>query len=636
MTILRRMPQLHLFRSTLLVFVLAALAACKQPLAIVGEGDIVDLSGSTVGCSLEQFRAGDTACTENDITGFDDVNYHGVPRPGWRFAGWQQDCSPRSLRELCFYNYALAALLPDLVMPPLTAVFEPVSQGTTDIYVTAFGSQATTVVLTNSDGSRYDIAGDYGVAPRSDVASVFGGDEYIYIFRDLPLDENYRLFSIVEGELQPIGWRTGYDGQGEEIISNVFSLTERSDCAAFEDATVRQFYLGSLDGNTTYSAICQDFSSNSLVPGSVTAQGFDPALPLSIEQPFIGSRSDEELIEAGLSALSVGWFTAARDYFERAELQTEVGESNSADAARFYLAISSLAAVFSELVSDGDASDLNRLSDLLDLWGLPNDGRRGGASLLGGYRSEEFSEEGEVEEQALTYLDTRLLAALENSSRLFSEVSQNFSLTRFGSRNGSVEENDYADARLGLALLKLELASSEANKAYNTSLDADALVNTDGPSPTLEQGLALNPDFLRLETTEPLAAAEVLTLEAIAAFEDAILAVQAEPDDQADDLFSLSTAEEREEALGYLTRVRQSIEAGATEIKADVDNQPERRIILDLRQFFAGGVDLRGGNLLPEVSGNDVSSCLPDPTFNGVVLSPDLNKELNEQADTCP
>ncbi len=45
------------------------LQACKHPLGIVGEGDIVEVGNTGRGCSLEQFRVGDPACTENEITG---------------------------------------------------------------------------------------------------------------------------------------------------------------------------------------------------------------------------------------------------------------------------------------------------------------------------------------------------------------------------------------------------------------------------------------------------------------------------------------------------------------------------------------------------------------------------------------
>ena len=70
------------------LLVIFALQACKHPLAIEGEGDIVDLNGSGHGCTLEQFQAQDGACKRNEVRGEYIVTYRAEPRPGWRlFAG---------------------------------------------------------------------------------------------------------------------------------------------------------------------------------------------------------------------------------------------------------------------------------------------------------------------------------------------------------------------------------------------------------------------------------------------------------------------------------------------------------------------------------------------------------------------
>ena len=55
--------------------VILLLQACKHPLAIVGEGDIVDANNSGHGCTHEQFQAQDTACSENEVSGNYFVNY---------------------------------------------------------------------------------------------------------------------------------------------------------------------------------------------------------------------------------------------------------------------------------------------------------------------------------------------------------------------------------------------------------------------------------------------------------------------------------------------------------------------------------------------------------------------------------
>ena len=111
----------------------AVLQGCKHPLAIKGEGDIVETGNSGRGCTLEQFRAGDTACTENEVSGDYYVNYQAVPRPGWRFVRWEGPCSPDSDFQHCKFAAAKAAVdwwdetYPDNAIPPSIAVFQPIA-----------------------------------------------------------------------------------------------------------------------------------------------------------------------------------------------------------------------------------------------------------------------------------------------------------------------------------------------------------------------------------------------------------------------------------------------------------------------------------------------------------------------------
>lgn len=112
---------------------LIALQACKHPLVIVGEGDIVDANNSGRGCSLEQFRAQDKACIENDVSGDYFVNYKAEPRPGWRFVRWDGPCSPQSDFQHCRLHVSEAGVewwdetYPNNEIPPSTAVFQPIT-----------------------------------------------------------------------------------------------------------------------------------------------------------------------------------------------------------------------------------------------------------------------------------------------------------------------------------------------------------------------------------------------------------------------------------------------------------------------------------------------------------------------------
>ncbi|MEE4147040.1 MAG: hypothetical protein V2I26_19700 [Halieaceae bacterium] len=120
---------MRILRLLLIISCLAALAACKQPLAIEGEGDIVELKRGERGCALEEFRAGWTRCTENEILGSESLVYRALPRPGWAFSHWEGSCAKASKGKDCWKDYDGTWVqwwdtnYPDEELDPLTAVF---------------------------------------------------------------------------------------------------------------------------------------------------------------------------------------------------------------------------------------------------------------------------------------------------------------------------------------------------------------------------------------------------------------------------------------------------------------------------------------------------------------------------------
>lgn len=117
------------------------LQACKHPLAIEGEGDIVDLNGNGFGCTLEQFQSDDPAC-QNDVIGDYYANYSAVPRPGWVFSHWDGSCGHLTEEPQCrfdvgsffvsFWDLTYGAI----PIPTLTAVFVTEEQAAiNDLYV---------------------------------------------------------------------------------------------------------------------------------------------------------------------------------------------------------------------------------------------------------------------------------------------------------------------------------------------------------------------------------------------------------------------------------------------------------------------------------------------------------------------
>ncbi|MBP6683320.1 MAG: amine oxidase, partial [Halioglobus sp.] len=115
-------------RTLLLFTCIIVLGACKQPLAIQGEGDIVELNRGERGCALEEFRAGWTRCSSNDVFDSESLRYRALPRPGWKFSHWDGACAAESPGQDCLKTYDKQWVqwwddnYPKEVIPPLTAV----------------------------------------------------------------------------------------------------------------------------------------------------------------------------------------------------------------------------------------------------------------------------------------------------------------------------------------------------------------------------------------------------------------------------------------------------------------------------------------------------------------------------------
>jgi hypothetical protein len=126
-------------RHLLLILGCLALVACKHPLAIEGEGDIVERLSGERGCTLEEFQASSPRCTDNEVSNDDYiVRYEAVPRPGWRFVGWEGTaCDASSAPRFCEYNIAGPWVTftdntwPGIGFPATTAVFKRISDGYT-------------------------------------------------------------------------------------------------------------------------------------------------------------------------------------------------------------------------------------------------------------------------------------------------------------------------------------------------------------------------------------------------------------------------------------------------------------------------------------------------------------------------
>ncbi len=116
-------------RRVLIPVAVLLLGACKHPLEIQGQGDIIETASGIRGCALEEFQAGIGRCTNNAVDGNEDVTYRALPRPGWRFSHWDSACAQGSSGADCklSYDQSLADFwdenFPDQTWPALRAVF---------------------------------------------------------------------------------------------------------------------------------------------------------------------------------------------------------------------------------------------------------------------------------------------------------------------------------------------------------------------------------------------------------------------------------------------------------------------------------------------------------------------------------
>ncbi len=137
-------------KSSVALACLVVLAACKHPLAIEGEGDIVELNWGVRGCTLEEFQAEAERCTDNSVlAGSYNARYAAIPRPGWKFEGWRGlACDADSTLGECHYWVSTEVLQkfnarwPDTVMPPTVAVFRRLAEPDTPLADLSFADAA--------------------------------------------------------------------------------------------------------------------------------------------------------------------------------------------------------------------------------------------------------------------------------------------------------------------------------------------------------------------------------------------------------------------------------------------------------------------------------------------------------------
>jgi serralysin len=259
-----RFPRVLAVLGTILV-----LQACKHPLAIVGEGDIIDLNNSGYGCTLEQFQSGDPACSENEVSGDYYVNYRAEPRPGWRFVRWEGPCAQSSEFQHCRVDASADAVSwwdanVDTEIPPSTAVFEPVTG------MTGYLADAPVAGVT------------YITPTQQGVTSANGSFHYLE-------GESIRFLigSTLLGEVEGQERVTPFDLAGAAIVTGQQAEQAlRDDEESFQAVVNISVLLQSLDRDA-------DPSNGIEIPASVSA--LLEEVSLDVNQGWSGFQNDQQL-----------------------------------------------------------------------------------------------------------------------------------------------------------------------------------------------------------------------------------------------------------------------------------------------------------------------------------------------------
>ena len=357
-------------------------------------------------------------------------------------------------------------------------------------------------------------------------------------------------------------------------------------------------------------------------------------MPTSLNQPSTQSLTLSKLLSRGIDALPDGWGLRAKTFFEAAEALAGSNISNDADTARFFYALSRVAALGFNTYTDGNPTNgLNTLGDILDGFGTPNEDTKR-SNLEAFSFPDPFPVNSPTGSDLQNFLVSVALPEIAAAIDNLDSVSVGFEKQWIEPFDHETVESDYGDVIFFRSVFYDALAAIYIQSAYNLNDDIDETKNNDK---TVEQFLIDRPNFLTLlpSYTSKLNQAKSYTNTALDDLDAAIVWMdQIETDDQSNDFVNLTdlTFEQIVQARADIADAKNSLN-GPTSVNDNKD--PTDSFILDAGIFFSG-LDFRSPNLIPPFTGNEVSGLFPDPTFKGVFgVGIDLNEDI-DPADGIP
>lgn len=482
------------------------------------------------------------------------------------------------------------------------------------------GITAGTTVIAVADNEIITSYGTAGKTPNVDHDGDGENESFSFTLTGIPIGTDIYVYLITRGEI----FALYFAGSGTGIAdTNVFSLTAAS--------TVTLGFVDTGVGAQPGKAIPENNPVNNPM---VMAQSEDTDLPTSLNQPGTSGLTLGVLISNGIKALEDGWGLRAKTYFEVAEALAGGAISNDADTARFFYALTRVAALGMDTYSDGNPGNgLNSLGDILDAFGTPAaENKRSNLEALS--FPDPLPNDAPAGTDLQNVLKTVALPEISAAIDNLDSVSTSFQKQWIEPYAHELVDSDYGDVLFFKAAFYSALASIHTQSAYNLNDDIDETCNNDK---TIEQFLIDRPAFLSLipAPAGDLNQAKSDTDTALDELDSAIVWMdETETDDQSDDFINLGdlTPEQIIQARADITDGKNSLN-GPTSVN---DNEvPEDAFILDASIFFAG-LDFRSPNRLPPFTGNDVSGLFPDATFSGIFgTGIDLNEDI-DPADGVP
>jgi hypothetical protein len=457
----------------------------------------------------------------------------------------------------------------------------------------------TTIIAVNESGNILAIADTAGRERDFDSDGNGTLDAFSFVLNEIPLSEEIRVFLVTGGGIYPMYFDTDNDGVPD---SNVFTM---------ESGSTNQIVLDFIDIDVEQGRAIPQLSPTD--DSTVTGAGVVIPIPLSINEPPTSGLSVVELNARGKNALASGWVLGAKNYYQAAVNISGNGSGNDDDTARFMLALTRVAALGFDTLSDGDAQDMGRLGDLLDLFGVANGDSRANWDLLELPESVPSDSPTGNDVRDFTYdvVMPELQAAAEN----FDDVTNSFDTVFVN--DGEAINADHGDALFLSGLLRSVMTTLAILRAYDLDVDIDDILNESRTAEYVQTEYKSIPGMP--DTTKYIEAKSSLTI-ALARMKLAIDSIEAETDDQSDDFITIDATVDTVEIKTWIDEAQSSMDG--VPMIAGID-----KVAVDLQAFFNNGIIL-DDTTLPRFEANHIDPAdgfFDEPTFGGVILDTDTS-----------